>query len=76
MLGMWLRRIVCLACLTGSFQAAHGQAARADAAARTAAALQRTQAATEVSAGNPFLLTVLAFASHLVGVSLATLSMR
>ena len=50
MLGMWLRRIVCLACLTGSFQAAHGQAARADAAARTAAALQRTQAATEVSA--------------------------
>ena len=52
MLGVWLRRIVCLACLTGSLQAAHGQAARADAAARTAAALERTQAATEVSDTN------------------------
>jgi hypothetical protein len=47
---VFLRKTLCLACLACGFHAAQGQDTRADAASRTAAALGRTQAATEVAA--------------------------
>jgi hypothetical protein len=44
---VFLRKVLCFALLAHGFDTAQGQATRADAAARTAAALERTQAATE-----------------------------
>jgi hypothetical protein len=44
---VFLRKVLCFALFAHGFDTAQGQATRADAAARTAAALERTQAATE-----------------------------
>jgi hypothetical protein len=46
---VFLRKVLCFALLAHGFHTAQGQDTRADAASRTAAALERTQAATETS---------------------------